>query len=74
MMNCVINGMVDNFFLNAIFGNFSLPPKKISNGCQSYNFDPRTFAYVSSESLCPKFSKLHAEKVAIFKIVGARPL
>ena len=49
-------------------------PKKISNGCQSDNFDPRTFAYGSSESLCPKFSETHAGKVSIFKIVGARPL
>ena len=57
------------------FLQFSIAaPKKISNGCQSDNFDPRTFAYGSSESLCPKFSETHAGKVSIFKIVGARPL
>ena len=50
------------------------PPKKISNGCQSDNFDPRTSAYGPLESLCPKFSEKHAGKVSIFKIVGARPL
>ncbi len=50
------------------------PPKKISNGCQSDNFDPRTSAYGPYESLCPKFSETHAGKVSIFKIVGARPL
>ena len=57
------------------FLQFSIaPPKNFSNGCQSDNFDPRTFAYGSSESLCPKFSETHAEKVSIFKIVGASPL
>ena len=57
------------------FWQFSIAaPKKFSNGCQSDNFDPRTFAYGSSESLCPKFSETHAGKVSIFKIVGARPL
>ena len=56
------------------FAIFHCRPKKNSNGCQSNNFDPRTFAYGSSESLCPKFSETHAEKVSIFKIVGARPL
>ena len=56
------------------FAIFRDRPKKFSNGCQSDNFDPRTFAYGSSESLCPKFSETHAEKVSIFKIVGARPL
>ena len=57
------------------FLQFSIAaPKKFSNGCQSDNFDPRTFSYGSSESLCPKFSEPHAEKVSIFKIVGARPL
>ena len=50
------------------------PPKKISNGCQSDNFDPRRSAYGPYESLCPKFSETHAGKVSIFKIVGARPL
>ena len=49
------------------------PPKKISNGCQSDNFDPRTSAYGPFESLCPKFSETHAGKVSISKIVGARP-
>ena len=48
--------------------------KKISSGCQSDNFDPRRSAYGSSESLCPKFSEAHVEKVLIFKIVGASPL
>ena len=57
------------------FLQFSIAaPKNFSNGCQSDNFDPRTFAYGSSESLCPKFSETHAGKVSIFKIVGARPL
>ena len=60
---------------NAVFLQFSIAtPKNFSNGCQSDNFDPRTFAYGSSESLCPKFSETHAEKVSIFKIVGASPL
>ena len=44
--------------------------KKFSNGCQSDNFDPRSSAYGSSESLCPKFFETHAEKVSINKIVG----
>ena len=57
------------------FLQFSIAaPKKISNGCQSDNFDPRTSAYGPFESLCPKFSETHAGKVSIFKIVGARPL
>ena len=60
---------------NAVFCNFSCPPrKKISNGCQSDNFDPRRSAYGSSESLCPIFFKTPAKKVIIFKIVGASPL
>ena len=53
---------------------FVSTPKKFSNGCQSDNFDPRRSAHGSSESLCPKFSETHAEKVLIFKIVGASPL
>ena len=53
---------------------FVSAPKKISNGCQSDNFDPRRPAHGSSESLCPKFSEGHVEKVLIFKIVGASPL
>merc|ERR1712105_532772 len=60
---------------NAVFCNFPLPPrKKISNGCQSDNFDARRSAHGSSESKWPKFSETHAEKVSIFKIVGASPL
>ena len=57
------------------FLQFSIAaPKKISNGCQSDNFDPRRSVYGPFESLCPKFSETHAGKVSIFKIVGARPL
>ena len=57
------------------FLQFSIAaPRKISNGCQSDNFDARRSAHGSSESSCPKFSKTHAEKVSIFKIVGASPL
>jgi len=57
------------------FLQFSIAaPKKISNGCQSDNFDARRSAHGSSESSCPKFSETHAEKVSIFKIVGASPL
>ena len=60
---------------NAVFADFSWAPrKKISTGCHSDNFDPRTSAYGPFESLCPKFSETHAGKVSIFKIVGARPL
>ena len=51
-----------------------LGPIKISSGCQSDNFDPRRSAHGSSESKWPKFSETHAEKVSIFKIVGASPL
>ena len=51
---------------------FVSAPKKFSNGCQSDNF--RRSAHGSSESSCPKFSETHAEKVSIFKIVGASPL
>ena len=53
---------------------FVSAPRKISNGCQSDNFDARRSAHGSSESSCPKFSETHAEKVSIFKIVGASPL
>ena len=53
---------------------FVSPSKKFSTGCHSDNFDPRTSAYGSFESLCPKFSKTHVKKVSISKIVGARPL
>ena len=53
---------------------FVVPSKKFSTGCHSDNFDPRTSAYGSFESLCPKFSKTHVKKVSISKIVGARPL
>ena len=57
------------------FLQFSIAaPKKISNGCQSDNFDARRSAHGSSESSCPKFSETHAEKVSIFKIVGASHL
>merc|ERR1711944_177333 len=48
--------------------------KKISSGWQSDNFDPRRSAYGSSESFCPIFFKTPAEKVIIFKNVGASPL
>ena len=48
--------------------------KKISNGRQSDNFDPRRSAYGSSESLCPKFSETLVKKVSIFKIEGVMPL
>ena len=48
--------------------------KKISNGRQSDNFDPRRSAYGSSESLCPKFSETPVKKVSIFKIEGVMPL
>ena len=48
--------------------------KKISNGRQSDNFDPRRDAYGSSESLCPKFSETPVKKVSIFKIEGVMPL
>ena len=53
---------------------FVSAPKKISNGCQSDNFDPRRSAHGSSERSWPEFSETHAEKVSIFKIVGASPL
>ena len=53
---------------------FVSPSKKFSTGCHSDNFDPRTSAYGSFESLCPKFSKTHVKKVSISKIVGASPL
>ena len=57
------------------FLQFSIAaPRKISNSCQSDNFDARRSAHGSSESSCPKFSETHAEKVSIFKIVGASPL
>ena len=52
---------------------FVSPSKKISTGCHSDNFDPRTSAYGPYESLCPKFSETYAGKVSISKIVGARP-
>ena len=39
---------------------------------QLFDFLNRTNG--SSESSCPKFSETHAEKVSIFKIVGASPL
>ena len=48
--------------------------KKNSSGCQSDNIDPRRSAYGSSESFCPIFFKTPAEKVIIFKNVGASPL
>ena len=48
--------------------------KKISNGRQSDNFDPRTSAYGPYESLCPKFSKTPLRKSKIFKIEGVMPL
>ena len=53
---------------------FSCQHQKNSSGCQSDNFDPRRSAHGSSESSCPKFSETHAEKVSIFKIVGASTL
>ena len=53
---------------------FVSPSKKNSTGCHSDNFDPRTSAYGSFESLCPKFSETHVEMVSIIKIVGASPL
>ena len=57
------------------FLQFSIAaPKKISNGCQSDNFDARRSPHGLSESSCRKFSETHAEKVSIFKIVGASPL
>ena len=60
---------------NAVFLQFSIAaPKIISKRCQSDNFDARRSAHGSSESLCPKFSEAHVEKVLIFKIVGASPL
>ena len=48
--------------------------KKISNGRQSDNFDPRRSAYGPSESLCPKFSETPLRKSKIFKIEGVMPL
>ena len=53
---------------------FVSPSKKISTGCHSDNFDPRTSAYGPYESLCPKFSKTPLRKSKIFKIEGVMPL
>ena len=53
---------------------FVSAPKKISNGCQSDNFDRRRSAHGSSESKWPIFFKTPVKKVIIFKIVGASPL
>ena len=53
---------------------FRGPLEKFSTGSHSDNFYPRTSAYGSFESLCPKFFKTHVKKVSISKIVGASPL
>ena len=62
---------------NAVFCYFSCPiRKKFQVAANRTILIPEGLpnAHGSSESLCPKFSEAHVEKVLIFKIVGTSPL